>query len=450
VSAPAGAAALFTNAHVVTMDDAGTEHASGWLLVADGRIQAVGSGRPPAARETVDLGGAVVTPGLVNAHHHIYQNLTRTRAQEGNLLEWIKVLLPVWAGLDAEAEYAAARAGIAELALSGCTTVFDHHYVFPRGRPGLIEAEVQAARELGVRIVAARGSVDMGEAQGALAPDSIVEDVDRILADTERLAKLHDPKPGAWVQLVVAPCTPFTATQELMRQSARLARRLGLRLHTHLAETVEDEALCVQMYGYKPIDYMAEVEWLAPDVWCAHSIHLGGADVERLARTRTGVAHCPTSNLRLGAGVAPIQAMLHAGVPVGLGVDGPASNERSDLLAEARQALLVARGRGGPAAMTVRQALRLATRGGAAVLGRTDIGSLEPGKCADFAVWRTDELAFGGADDLVAALLLSAPYRVDRLYVGGAPVVAGGALTRADEREIARQHRQQARRFGAV
>jgi cytosine/adenosine deaminase-related metal-dependent hydrolase len=213
---------------------------------------------------------------------------------------------------------------------------------------------------------------------------------------------------------------------------------------------VEDEALCVELYGYKPIDYLAEVEWLAPDVWCAHSIHLGVTDVERLAQTRTGVAHCPTSNLRLGAGVAPIRAMLDAGVPVGLGVDGPASNERSDMLAEARQALLVARGRGGPAAMTVRQALRLATRGGATVLGRTDIGALETGKCADFAVWRTDGLVFGGADDPVAALVLAAPHRVDRLYVGGVPVVAGGALTRADEPEIARQHRRQARRFGAL
>jgi cytosine/adenosine deaminase-related metal-dependent hydrolase len=450
MSAPAGPTTLFTNAHVVTMDDAGTEHAGGWLLVSQGRIQGVGGGRPPAASETVDLGGAVVTPGLVNAHHHIYQNLTRTRAQEGNLLEWIKVLLPVWAGLDAEAEYAAARAGLAELALSGCTTVFDHHYVFPHGRTGLIEAEVEAAHELGVRIVAARGSIDMGESQGALAPDSIVETVDRILADTERVARLHDPNPGAWVQVVVAPCPPFTAPQPLMRVSARLARRLGLRLHTHLAETVEDEALCVELYGYKPIDYLAEVEWLAPDVWCAHSIHLGVTDVERLAQTRTGVAHCPTSNLRLGAGVAPIRAMLDAGVPVGLGVDGPASNERSDMLAEARQALLVARGRGGPAALTARQALRLATRGGATVLGRTDIGALETGKCADFAVWRTDGLVFGGADDPVAALVLAAPHRVDRLYVGGVPVVAGGALTRADEPEIARQHRRQARRFGAL
>jgi 8-oxoguanine deaminase len=425
VSTPAGRTTLFTNAHLVTMDDAGTEHPAGWLLVGQGRIQAVGGRDLPVADETVDLGGAVVTPGLVNVHHHIYQNLTRTRAQEGNLLEWLKALLPVWAGLDAEAEYAAARAGLAELALSGCTTAFDHHYVFPRGRSGLVEAEVQAARELGVRIVAARGSMDLGRSRGALPPDSIVESVDRILADTERVARLHEPSPGAWVQVAVAPCTPFTASRELMLESARLARRLGLRLHTHLAETIEDEALCVERFGYRPIDYLADVEWLAPDVWCAHSIHLGLADVQRLARTRTGVAHCPTSNLRLGAGVAPIRAMLDAGVPVGLGVDGPT-------------------------AMTARQALWLATRGGAEVLGRSDIGALEPDKCADFAVWRTDGLAFGGSDDLVAAVVLSGPYRVDRLYVGGTPVVADGALTRADEQEIIRQHRQQARRFGAA
>src|SRR5262249_43580649 len=282
-----GRTTLFTNAHVVTMDDAGTEHAGGWLLVGQGRIQAVGGGHPPAAEETVDLGGAVVTPGLVNVHHHIYQNLTRTRGQEANLLGWLQVLLPVWAGLDAEAEYAAARAGLAELALSGCTTVFDHHYVFPHGRPGLVEAEIQAARELGVRIVAARGSMDLGQSRGAPPPGSIVEDVDRILADTERVARLHEPGPGAWVQIVVAPCTPFTATRELMLESARLARRLGLRLHTHLAETVEDEALCVQQYGYRPIDYLADVEWLAPDVWCAHSIHLRVDDAGRLARTPT-------------------------------------------------------------------------------------------------------------------------------------------------------------------
>ena len=441
---------LFANAHVVTMDEAGGEYAGGWLLVGQGQIQAIGDGRPPLADETRDLGGALVTPGLVNVHHHLCQNLTRTRAQEADLFSWLRVLLPVWAGLDAEAEYAAARAGLAELALSGCTTVFDHHYVFPRGRPGLVEAEVQAARELGVRIVAARGSMDLGESRGGLPPDSIVEDPDHVLADTERLARLHEARPGAWVQIVVAPCTPFSVSRELMLASARLARRLGLRLHTHLAEAVEEEVFCRQQYGCRPIYYLADLEWLAPDVWCAHCVHLGDGDVERLARTRTGVAHCPTSNLRLGAGVAPARAMLDAGVAVGLGVDGPASNERSDLLAETRQALLVARGRGGAAAMTVRQALRLATRGGAAVLGRPDIGSLEPGQCADFAVWRTDGLAFGGADDPVAALVLSGPHRVDQLYVGGEEVVAGGQLVRADEREIVRQHRQQARRFGAL
>jgi cytosine/adenosine deaminase-related metal-dependent hydrolase len=438
---------LFTGAHVLTMDDASAEYPAGWLHVGGGRVLAVGAGPPPAADTVRDLGGAVVTPGLINVHHHICQNLTRTRAQEADLFTWLQTLLPVWAAFDAESEYAAARAGLAELALSGCTTVFDHHYVFPRGRAGIVEAEIQAARELGVRIVAARGSMDLGQSRGGLPPDSIVEDVDHVLAETERLAGLHEREPGAWAQIAVAPCTPFTVTPELMRESARLARRLGLRLHTHLAEAVEEEAYCREHYGRRPIDHLAELEWLAADVWCAHCIHLDGDDVRRLARSGTGVAHCPTSNLRLGAGIAPVRAMLDAGVPVGLGVDGPASNERSDVLSEARQALLVARAGGNPAAMTVRQALRLATRGGAAVLGRADVGALEPGRCADFAVWRTDGLGYGGADDPVAALVLGGPQRVDRLYVGGTEVVADGHLVRADEREIARRHREQARRF---
>jgi cytosine/adenosine deaminase-related metal-dependent hydrolase len=450
MTARASPTTRFTDARVVTMDDAGHEHPDGWLLVADGSIRAVGGGPPPAAEETVSLGGGVVTPGLVNVHHHLYQNLTRTRAQEADLFSWLRALLPLWAQLDAEAEHAAALAGLAELALSGSTTVFDHHYVFPRGRTGLVEAEVEAAGELGLRLVAARGSMDLGESRGGLPPDSIVEDIDHVLADTERLARLHDGRPGARVQLVVAPCTPFTVSRELMRESARLARRLGLRLHTHLAETVEEEAYCRAQYGCRPLDYLAELDWLASDVWCAHCVHLGDPDIERLAATGTGVAHCPTSNLRLGAGVAPVRAMLDAGVMVGLGVDGPASNERSDLLAEARQALLVARGRGGPGAMTARQALWLATRGGAALLGRPDLGSLEPGRCADFAVWKTDALTFSGADDPVAALILAGPHRVDRLYVGGAAVVADGRLVRADEQAIARRHRREARRFGAA
>jgi cytosine/adenosine deaminase-related metal-dependent hydrolase len=440
---------LFTNAYVVVGDEAGTEHDGGWLLVDDGFVSAVGDGERPAADETVDLGGSLVTPGLVNTHHHLYQTLTRARAQEADLFTWLKTLYPVWAGIDAEAEYAAARTGIAELALAGCTTVFDHHYLFPPGVEGLLEAEVQAAGELGVRIVASRGSMDLGESKGGLPPDHVVETTDAVLAETESAARLHESGPGARVQIVVAPCSPFSVTTELMRESAELARRLGLRLHTHLAETVEEDAYCIELYGCRPVEYLERMGWLADEVWCAHCVHLSAEDIAAFARDDVGVAHCPTSNLRLGAGVAPVRELVDANVRVGLGVDGSASNERSDLLFEVKQALLVARGRGGPAAMTVRDALRLGTRGGARILGRDDIGSLERGKCADFAVWRTDGLRFGGADDPVAALVLSAPHRVDRLYVGGDEVVRDGRLVNADEDEIAREHRVQARRLWA-
>ena len=439
---------LFANAHVVTMDDDGTEHPGGWVLLRDGLVAALGSGEEPAADERVDLRGSLVTPGLVNTHHHLCQTLTRARAQEATLFEWLRELYPVWAHLDAEAEYAGARTGLAELALSGCTTVFDHHYVFPRGRDGLIEAEVQAARELGLRLVASRGSMDLGESDGGLPPDSLVEEPDAILADTERLAaKLHEPGLGARVQIAVAPCSPFSVTGRLMEESAALARRLGLPLHTHLAETVEEDAYCLELYGCRPVEYLDRLGWLAEDVWCAHCVHLSAEDVAAFARDGVGVAHCPTSNLRLGAGVAPVRDLLDAGVRVGLGVDGSASNERSDLALEVKQALLVARGRGGPTALTAREALRIGTRGGAAVLRRDDIGSLEPGKCADLAVWRTDGLELGGADDVVAGWALSLPHRVERLVVAGEDVVRDGALVLADEAEIAREHRVQARRL---
>jgi cytosine/adenosine deaminase-related metal-dependent hydrolase len=439
---------LLANAWIVTCDEAGTEHPSGWVLAEDEGIAAVGTGPEPEADERVDLGGAVVTPGLVNTHHHLYQTLTRARAQQADLFTWLRELYPVWSGIDAEAEYAAARTGLAELALSGCTTVFDHHYVFPRGRGGLIEAEVQAARELGVRIVASRGSMDLGASDGGLPPDELVEDLDAVLADTERLVtELHEPGPGSRVRLAVAPCSPFSVTKELMTESADLARRLRLPLHTHLAETREEDAYCHELHGCSPVEYLADLGWLAEDVWCAHCVQLTASDVDAFSRSGTGVAHCPTSNLRLGAGVAPVADLVSAEVRVGLGVDGSASNERSDLLLEVKQALLVARGRGGPGALTPRQALRLGTRGGAAVLGRDDIGSLEPGKCADLAVWRTDVLELGGVEDLVAGLVFSAPHRVDRLVVGGEDVVRDGALVRCDEAEIARAHRAQAQRF---
>ena len=436
----------FVRAHVVTMDDDGSEHPSGWLLVGEGLVQDVGAGTPPAADDVVDLDGAVVTPGLVNAHHHLWQNLTRARAQDENLFGWLRTLYPVWARIDEEAEYAAARCGLAELALSGCTTVFDHHYLFPPGRSGLLEAEIRAAREMGVRIVASRGSMDLGESDGGLPPDSLVEERDDVLAATEAAATLAD---GADVEIAVAPCSPFSVTRELMRESAELARRLGLRLHTHLGETVEEEEYAKEKFGCTPVEYVEELGWLAEDVWCAHCVHLSTRDVRKFGQHRVGVAHCPSSNMRLGAGLAPVRELLDAGVRVGLGVDGSASNERGDLFLEVKQALLVARARGGPTALSVRDALRLGTRGGAAVLGRDDIGQLAPGRRADFAVWRTDGLELGGASDPVAGLVFAGPHRVERLYVGGKEIVRDGHLVRGDEAEIAREQRRHAERFVA-
>jgi len=437
---------LFVNAHVVTMDDDGSEHPDGWLLVEDGFVRSAGAGSRPGADETVDLGGTVVTPGLINTHHHLWQNLTRARAQDENLFGWLTTLYPVWARLDAEAEYAAARCGLAELALSGCTTVFDHHYLFPNGGNELLEAEIRAARELGVRIVASRGSMDLGESDGGLPPDSVVEERDDVLVATEAAAALAD---GVQVQIAVAPCSPFSVTKELMRESAALARKLDLKLHTHLVETVEEEEFALQKFGCTPMQYVEELGWLAEDVWCAHCVHLKPGDISSFATHDVGVAHCPSSNMRLGAGVAPVRDLLDAGVRVGLGVDGSASNERGDLFLEVKMAAYVARARGGPKAMTVREALRLGTRGGAAVLGREDIGRLAAGKRADFAVWRIDGLELGGASDPVAGLVFAGPHRVDRLYVGGEEVVRDGHLVRADEVEIAREQRRQAERFAA-
>jgi cytosine/adenosine deaminase-related metal-dependent hydrolase len=437
---------LFANAHVVTMDDERNEHPGGWLLVDDGFVQRVGGGTRPDADDIVDLGGAVVTPGLINTHHHLWQNLTRARAQDENLFGWLQTLYPVWGRIDEEAEYAAARCGLAELALSGCTTVFDHHYLFPPGREGLLEAEIRAARELGVRIVASRGSMDLGESDGGLPPDSIVEDRDDVLAATEAAAELAD---GAQVEIAVAPCSPFSVTRELMLESAELARKLGLRLHTHLAETVEEEEFAKEKFGLTPVQYVEELGWLLPDVWLAHCVHLSADDVALFAQRNVGVAHCPSSNMRLGAGMAPVRELLDAGVHVGLGVDGSASNERGDLFLEVKQALLVARARGGPKALSARDALRLGTRGSASVLGRDDIGQLAPGKRADFAVWSIGGLELGGASDPVAGLVFAGPHRVDRLYVGGVEIVRDGRLTRGDEGEIAREQRRQAERFAA-
>jgi cytosine/adenosine deaminase-related metal-dependent hydrolase len=427
---------------IATVDAAGTEHPSGYLAIEGDRIVALGGGPAPAGYETarrVDGSGCLATPGLVNCHHHLYQWITRGLAQQANLFEWLTALYPVWARLDAELELTAARAGIAALLTSGCSTSTDHHYVFPPDAGDLLAAEVAAAVGLGIRFHPCRGSMDLGRSRGGLPPDEIVEDRDAVLAATEAaIERYHDPSPGSMLRIAVAPCSPFTASGELMRESAALARRRGVRLHTHLAETVEEDAYCREQFGRTPVQYLEDLGWLGDDVWLAHCVHLDGASVRRFGETGTAVAHCPSSNARLGAGIAPAAELLRSGAPVGLGVDGAASNEAGQLGPELRQALLVARLRGGPAALTARQALALGTSGGARCLGRQDeLGSLEPGKLADVALWRLDDLGHADVADPVAALVLGPPARVELLLVGGQAVVEGGELCTGSERELA-------------
>jgi cytosine/adenosine deaminase-related metal-dependent hydrolase len=436
---------------VATMDDAGTEIAGGSVLVRDGAVEWVGTGEPPSRPdEVLDASGCVAVPGLVNTHHHLYQVLTRVRVQDGGLFRWLQELYPIWEGLDEEWTRAAAGVGLAELALSGCSTSTDHHYVFPEGTGDLLQAEVDAAREVGVRFHPCRGSMDLGRSDGGLPPDSVIQDRDTILQQTEdAVARLHDPSPGSMLRIAVAPCSPFSVTPELMKESVALARRLGLRLHTHIAEALDEDDYCLEQFGVRPIQLLEDLEFLGADVWLAHGVHLSDDDIARLAETGTGVAHCPSSNLRLASGIARVRALLDAGAPVGLGVDGSASNDSNDLLAEVRQAMLVARAGMDPTGLSAREALRIATRGGARCLGRDDeIGSLEPGKRADVALFEATGLAYAGADaDPVAALAFCAPQRVRDLFVEGRRVVAGGRLTGADEERIAAEGHRVARRI---
>ncbi len=436
---------------VATMDDAGTEIPGGSVLFDGGEISWVGTGEPPvAADEVVDGAGCVAVPGLVNSHHHLYQVLTRVRVQDGGLLRWLQELYPLWAGLDEEWTRTAAAVGLAEMALSGCTTSTDHHYVFPEGAGDLLQAEIDAAREVGVRFHPCRGSMDLGQSAGGLPPDSVIQDRDAVLEQTEdAVSRLHDPSPGSMLRIAVAPCSPFSVTPELMKESAAVARRLGLRLHTHIAETLDEEEYCLERFGVRPIQLLEDLEFLGSDVWLAHCVHLSDEDVQGLAETGSAVAHCPSSNLRLGSGIAPVRRLLDAGAPVGLGVDGSASNDSNDLLGEVRQAMLAARASGGPAALSARGALRIATRGGAACLGREDeIGSLEPGKRADMALFDVTGLAFAGADaDPVAALAFCAPRRVRDLFVEGRRVVERGGLTGVEEEALAAEGHRVARRI---
>jgi cytosine/adenosine deaminase-related metal-dependent hydrolase len=427
----------------------------GWVLARDGMIAELGSGAPPPADETLRLDGCVAVPGLVNAHDHMYQWATRGYVPDGTLFEWLRALYPVWAKIDAETVRAAARAAMAKLLLSGCTLSSDHHYVFPAGRRAIFETLVASASELGLRFQPCRGSMSLGTSKGGLPPDDVVEDEDFILADTEeKITRFHDPSPGSMCRVSVAPCSPFSVTPDLMRQSAQLARKHGVRLHTHLAETLDEEQFCVERFGRRPMELMEDLGWTGADVWFAHAIHLSDSEVDRVAASGTGIAHCPSSNMRLGAGACRVEDLLRAGARVGLGVDGSASNEDSNLAMEVHQALYLARTRAAmqgrldaPAALDTRAAWRLATAGGAACLGRDDCGTLEVGKCADVAFFRVDDLAHAGVHDALAGLALAPPARAEAVVVNGKVVVREGRLLTADEDEVAREISEASRRL---
>ncbi|MEH3052944.1 MAG: 8-oxoguanine deaminase [Patulibacter minatonensis] len=431
---------------LATVDPAGTEHASGYLAFEDGRITAIGGGIPPAAvtdgaARVIDGAGLLATPGLVNGHHHLYQWATRGFVADGTLFQWLTGLYPVWAQLDADITHHAAKAGLAQLALSGCSLSTDHHYVYPGGGNELLEATITAADQIGLRFHPCRGSMNLGASRGGLPPDAVVEDADEILiASAEAIERWHDPSPDSALQIALAPCSPFSVTRELMVDSAALARATGVRLHTHLCETVDEEHFCLERFGARPVDYLEAMGWMGDDVWFAHCVHLSDGEVARFGEHGVGVAHCPTSNARLGAGIAPVRKLRGAGVAVGLGVDGAASNEAGTLQLEVHAALMAARFAEGPEAMTVREALAHGTIHGARCLGReADLGSLEVGKLADIALWRVDDLGAAGIADPVAALVLGPPRGVEHLVVGGRFVVQGGELRTADQPTVVRE-----------
>ena len=438
---------------VVTMDGDRSEPANADILIEGGRIASVGAGGPddPAGWEVIDAAGCVVTPALVNTHHHLYQTLTRAvpAGQDALLFGWLKALYPLWARMRPEDMFASAQLGLAELALSGCGTSSDHLYIFPDGVR--LEDTIEAAAGIGLRFHATRGAMSVGESAGGLPPDSLVEREADILEDCIRVIDaFHDPSEGAMVRIGIAPCSPFSVSRELMRDAALLAADKGVRLHTHLAENAEDVAFSLERFGCRPGDYAEELGWVGEHVWHAHCTALDEAEISLFARTGTGVAHCPSSNCRLGSGIAPVRAMLDAGVPLGLGVDGSASNDSGSLLPEARQAMLLQRVRNGAAAMSAREALEMATRGGARLLGRAgEIGSLETGRRADLAVWDVSGLAAAGAWDPVAALVLCGPFPVRDLLVEGRPVVRDGMLTRVDAAGIAEAARRRAARLAS-
>lgn len=436
---------VIENAFVATVDPLDHEYERGHVVIDGTRIVAVGAGdAPPALADgatRIDGRGHLVTPGLVNTHHHLYQWLTRGIAQDSILFDWLVALYPTWARIDADLVRDGAAGAMAVLARSGCSTVGDHHYVFPQNSGDILGGIIESARDIGVRLHATRGSMDLGRSQGGLPPDFAVETTDAALqASADAVARYHDAAFDSMVRVAVAPCSPFSVTTDLLRESAVLARSLGVRLHTHGSETVEEEAFTRERFGVGPTDYLDSVGWLGDDVWMAHCVHLDDTDIAKFAATGTGVAHCPSSNARLAAGTARVPALLAAGVPVGLGVDGAASNESGQLGTELRNSLLMNRLSWGASSMSGRDALRIATIGGARVLGRElEIGSIEPGKLADLALWRVDGVEHAGIADPLAALTLAAIPPLARLWVNGAVVIRDGDVVQADQDDIARR-----------
>ena len=449
---------------LVTMDDERREIKDGALLIRDNVIEMLGTSAELHKRlqttglqvdRQVDASGCVVVPGLVNCHHHLYQTLTRSigTGEGKSLFDWLTALYPIWGQMDAEAVYVSARLGLVELLLSGATTVADHLYLFPNG--ARLDDEIRAARELGVRFHPTRGSMSLGRSKGGLPPDSVCEDEDAILADCERvIAKFHDPEPLSMLRIGLAPCSPFSVTADLMRKTAALARRHeGVRLHTHLAETIDENRFCEELFGMRPLPYLQSLGWTGDDVWFAHMVHPDGDEIGLLAETRSAVCHCPSSNMILASGIAPVREMCDRGVRVGLGVDGSASNDANQLLGEARQAMLLQRV-GWPGfesradRFSAREALELATRGGAAVLGRNDIGSLEPGKAADLVAYRVDGIQHAGAGgDPVAGLLTCAPANAWFSIIDGRMVIEQGEIIGVDLKALVKQHNEQAERL---
>lgn len=427
--------------------------ASGGLVIEDGRItEVLGAGQQPSTpcKQTFDAREHVLLPGLINTHHHFYQTLTRAWAPVVNqpLFPWLKTLYPVWARLTPEKLALASKVALAELLLSGCSTAADHHYLFPGGLENAIDVQVEAVRELGMRAMLTRGSMSLGEADGGLPPQQTVQQGEVILADSQRLiGQYHERGDGAQIQIALAPCSPFSVTQEIMRQSAELAEELDVRLHTHLAETLDEEDFCLQRFGLRTVDYLDSVGWLGPRTWLAHGIHFNPDEIARLGAAGTGICHCPSSNMRLASGICPSVELEAAGAPLGLGVDGSASNDTSNMILEARQALYIQRLRYGAEQITPQRVLGWASKGSAKLLGRSDIGELAVGKQADLALFKLDELRFSGSHDPLSALLLCGADRTDRVMIGGNWRVIDGQIEGLDVAQLIADHRQAAKQL---